>query len=282
MKKNKPFFNFQQPANHGDSQNYYTTDYAHLQLSTAALRSSQKYQRRVRQERVQQIIDNFNPLYLDEIIVSFRDGAYYVVDGQNRIAAFKQMNKGAHCKVNCKVYSGLTYEQEAEMFFHLDNIRGKLKYNEKIQARKESGDPDIQNIARIMSRHGLEWKLNGAGAGGDNAVSSSRTVVDCHDKYGPYVLDTGFGLLVKTWGGDGQSLSAPFIKGICLFVHTYAKDADQDVFVQKLSKFTPGEIKTFARQETIVDRQDMKYARVFLAKYNYNRLAANKLDCRFN
>jgi hypothetical protein len=70
-------------------------------------------------------------------------------------------------------------------------------------------------------------------------------------------------------------MSAPFIKGLSLFVKVYIYDADEDVFVKKLRTVTPAEVKSLARAEISSPRDEIKYARVFLNRYNYR--ASKKL-----
>jgi len=285
MKKNKrraASVSSPEQMSFGGTMCFYSAEFEHVQLNTASLQSSQPYQRRVRSKRVKQIVDNFNPLYLDEIIVSERDGKYWVVDGQNRIAAFREMNGGSHCLVMCKVYSGLTYEDEAKMFYHLDKIRGQLKFNEVIQARREADDPEIKNIVRIMSQHGITWTLTGGGSAKDKTITSSKAVIECYEKYGPDILNRGIELLMKAWGGSRQSLAAPFVKGVCLFVSTYGTKIKTEIFASKLGSVTPNEIVAMARQDITAERQDLRYARIFQMKYNLRAGAANRLEYKYS
>ena len=60
-------------------------------LSTSRLTSGLPYQRPVEQKNVDKLIHHWNSLELYPVIVSFRDGKFNVVDGQNRIAAIRQM-----------------------------------------------------------------------------------------------------------------------------------------------------------------------------------------------
>lgn len=257
---------------------FYSNAYRHMKLSTSALESSQAYQRKVDPRHVDEIIDNFNALYLDEVIVSYRGGKYYVVDGQNRIAAFMKMNGDHDCMVNCKVFQGLSYEDEAAMFYHLDAIKNKMKYHEKVKAMAEAGDnPAVQDIKRILSDVGLHWCLTGSKSGSRHTVSASQALIDCHETYGGLVMYHAMNLLVQTWNGDGSTLTAPFIKGICLFARTYAQHVTLENFARKLRDSTAGEIKMLAQQETAVNRQDLKYAKAFLRRYNHNRQAENRL-----
>ena len=63
-------------------------------LSTSRLTSGLPYQRPVEQKNVDKLIRNWNSRELYPVIVSFRDGKFNVVDGQNRIAAMRQMAGG--------------------------------------------------------------------------------------------------------------------------------------------------------------------------------------------
>lgn len=257
---------------------FYSDAYRYMQLPTYRLVSSQEYQRKVDPRHVDEIIANFNPLYLGEIIVSFRDGQYFVVDGQNRIAAQIKKNDDHQCLVNCKVYSGLTYEDEAAMFYHLDAISNKMKYNERVKAMSEAKDnPSVQDIKKILQAAGLKWSLSGNKNGARYTISASQALIDSYETYGGVILGHALSLLAHTWHGDVRTLTAPFIKGISLFSRTYAQMITEEQFVRKLSKTMPGEIKMLALQETMISRQDVKYAKAFLKKYNINRQQDNRL-----
>lgn len=259
---------------------YYSTQYEFRQLNTAQLQSSQAYQRPVDPNHVREIIDNFDPLYLEEILVSLREGRYYVVDGQNRIAAFRHMNNGRDCLVNCKVFSGLTYEQEADMFCHLDSIKKKLRYCDSIRARAEAkNDPTILGINEILTRYGIKWSYKGAGGNMDRTIKASKALVDSYEELGPLMFELAIRLLVRTWKGHKDSMSAPFVKGITLFVKEYVHEADEDQFVRKLCSLTSAEVKSLARAEISATKDEVKYARVFLSRYNY-RATTGKLEYR--
>lgn len=259
---------------------FYSQQYEFRQLNTAQLQSNQGYQRPVTPKHVREIIENFDPLYLDEVIVSYRDSIYYVIDGQNRIAAFKHMNRGRNCLVNCKIYNGLTYEQEADMFCHLDSIKKKLRYCDTVRAKAEAkSDPVIIRINEILSSYGIRWSYQGAGGNTDNTMKASKALVDCYEELGPEMFELVIRLLFRTWKGHRESMAAPFIKGLSLFVRIYIHDAKEELFVKKLASMTPAEVKSLARAEISANKVELKYARVFLNRYNY-RANAGKLEYR--
>ena len=72
-----------------------------MDLNSKDLISNQPYQRDVDQKRVSYIVTNYDPHKFGIIKVSYRDGKYYVYDGQHRIASFKVLNGDQDGVVKC-------------------------------------------------------------------------------------------------------------------------------------------------------------------------------------
>ena len=70
-------------------------------------------------ERVKQIVDQFSPELVNPIKVAFLDGKYIILDGKHTRAALRKIKGSESFPILCKVYSGLTYEEEAELFCQL-------------------------------------------------------------------------------------------------------------------------------------------------------------------
>ena len=98
----------------------YTNPGIAREMSTANLNSGQPYQRPVKPSDVNNLIRRWDPAYLSPIEVSYRDGSYNVINGQHRIEAMRKMNGGADVIVPCLIYTGLSYEQEAAMYYLLE------------------------------------------------------------------------------------------------------------------------------------------------------------------
>ncbi len=71
------------------------------------------YQRGIQRKRVELIAKDFNEYTANEPKVSFRNGRYYVTDGQHTIEARILRNGGKDLPILCKIYTGLTMQQEA-------------------------------------------------------------------------------------------------------------------------------------------------------------------------
>lgn len=158
----------------------YTNPGIERSIYTSRLISGLPYQRPVDFREVNRLIQDWDDRLLDPIIVSFRDGKFYVVDGQHRIAAMRKMNGGKDVMVNCKVYDGLTYEQEADFCYKLDKAKKRLSLSQSTNILAESGtDMEVMEIKRIVENCGFTWALNKK-SGKTGEIVSTRALVNAY------------------------------------------------------------------------------------------------------
>ena len=130
-------------------------------LSTADLYSGQAYQRPVKDRVVDKLVREWDPRLLTPLVVSYRDGRYYLVDGQHRVCGGKRKNNGKDVDMLCQVYYGLTYEQEAELYYKLDQAKGHLRLAHATKALLESGsNAELTEINRLLEITGFVWVLD--------------------------------------------------------------------------------------------------------------------------
>ena len=85
-------------------------------INSAFLEIPADYQRGLSIPNVEKMSAEFTELIANPPKVSYRDGHYFVFDGQHTIVTRKTMNGGADLPIICKVYTGLTKEEEAILF----------------------------------------------------------------------------------------------------------------------------------------------------------------------
>lgn len=85
-------------------------------VNSALLFPCMEYQRLLRTEKVASIAENFSEYIANEPKVSYRDGRFYVFDGQNTVEARRACNGGKDLPIRCKVFLGLSKEDEATLF----------------------------------------------------------------------------------------------------------------------------------------------------------------------
>ena len=228
------------------------------------LHSGLPYQRPVRQAHVNRLIRKWDPKYLTPIEVSYRDGKYNVVNGQHRLAAMRKMNGGEDLVARCLVYTGMTYEQEAAMYYLLDKTSGHLKLANAIKAILESGtDPEITDIRQRIERAGFTWALDKP-TGVAYEIKPVRAVISAYQKLGGPGFSRMLGLMAGTWHGTQTSLKSAMISGMTLFLKAHENELTDHEFIRRLSETDPAEIAQLAH----VDRPAVRYARLIRKKYN--------------
>lgn len=257
-------------SNPGDDRSIYT----------GRLTSGLPYQRPVNPKEVERLIREWDERLLDPIIVSFRDGKFNVVDGQHRIAALRKMNGGNGVMVNCKVYSGLTYEQEADLCYKLDKAKKRLSLSQSTNALAEAGtDAEVAEVKRLVESCGFVWAL-GKSHGKTGEIVSTRALMNAYRLLGGSAFSRMLSLVWGAWKGDPRSLTAAVLSGMALFVKTYDTELDDHAFIKRLAVVDPDEINRRGRADFSTNNAALRFARVLLEKYNGQR-GGKKLPYRF-
>ncbi|WP_052292971.1 DUF6551 family protein [Desulfofarcimen acetoxidans] len=102
-----------------------------------------------------------------------------------------------------------------------------------------------------------------------NKVPGGICAVSCleyiHQKFGFHVLDRTLRLCVGTWEGDYNSLSANMLKGIAQLIVAFGNVLKDDIFKEKVGKFSSKEIGRTAKERKA---GSLGYAEAMLIAYN--------------
>ena len=250
-------------------------------LSTGELYSGQPYQRPVLDRVVDKLVREWDPRLLTPLVVSYRDGRYNLVDGQHRVCAMRKKNGGKDVTTLCRVYRGLTYEQEAELYYKLDKAKGHLRLSHATKALVESGsDTEIIEIKRLLEGVGFIWALDKP-AGEAFEIGATRAVINAYRLLGGASFSRMLTLTARTWHGASSSLKASMLSGMALFLKTYETELDDDAFIKRLSAVDPDEILRRGKADFSTNRAALRFARVIWDKYNSQRSGGRKLPYRF-
>lgn len=234
-------------------------------MSTSQLTSDLPYQRGVEQKNVDKLIRNWNSRELYPVIVSFRDGKFNVVDGQNRIAAMRQMAGGGDVIVPCMIYTGMTYEQEAELYAKLDKGKRPLTPRQHTKALVESGsDAKILEIKCLVENVGFVWALDEP-TGEPFEIAPIRALINAYQLLGGEAFTRMLSLMAGAWQGTPNSLKASMLSGMALFVKTYEAELSDRAFIRRMSIVGPEEIIRLGRIEIDIA---LRFARIIRDKYN--------------
>lgn len=234
-------------------------------LSTSQLTSGLPYQRPVLQKDVDKIIREWNGREITPVVVSFRDGKFNVVDGQHHIEAMRQKAGGRDVIVPCIIHTGMTYEQEAELYARLDRDKKRLTLRQYTKAVVEAGsDANILEVKRLTEDVGFIWAL-GEPTGEPFEIAPIRALINAYQLLGGEAFARMLSLLAGAWQGTPNSLKASMLSGMALFVKTYETELHDRVFIRRMSLVSPDEIIRLGRIETDVG---LRFARIILDKYN--------------
>ena len=234
-------------------------------LSTSQLTSGLPYQRPVEQKDVDKIIREWNGREITPVVVSFRDGKFNVVDGQHHIEAMRQKAGGLDVIVPCIIHTGMTYEQEAELYARLDRDKKRLTLRQYTKAVVEAGsDANIMEVKRLTEEVGFIWAL-GEPTGEPFEIAPIRALINAHRLLGSEGFSRMLTLMAGAWRGMPNSLKASMLSGMALFLKTYEAELNDWTFIRRMSIVSPEEIIYLGRIETDVG---LRFARIILDKYN--------------
>jgi len=234
-------------------------------LSTSQLTSGLPYQRPVAQKDVDKIVREWNGREVTPVVVSFRDGKFNVVDGQHHIEAMRQKAGGRDVIVPCIIHTGMTYEQEAELYARLDRDKKRLTLRQYTKAVVEAGsDANILKIKRLTEDVGFIWAL-GEPTGEPFEIAPIRALINAYQLLGGEGFARMLSLMAGAWQGTPNSLKASMLSGMALFIKTYETELHDRAFIRRMSLVSPDEIIRLGRIETDVG---LRFARIILDKYN--------------
>lgn len=248
-----------------------------MDLNTKDLVSSQSYQRDIDQKEVAYIVSNYDPHQFGVIKVSYRDGRYYVFDGQHRITAFKIINGNQDGFVICEVHYGLTYEDEARYF--AEQYLGAKKVNiiYRWRALYEAKEEPVYTIVNSVRAVGIDVKFTKSKL--PNRIVAFKQLNDMWNKIGSEETLRILTLLKKSWESDVNAFDGNILMGMREFFITYPDEIAEETFIRQMKKTSPSTIVVEGKKD-MLSKDGLNFAKVIWSKYN-NGLKSKRLDYKF-
>lgn len=219
-------------------QDYYSTLPVLEAIPSNKLISGQDYQRVVKSNSVRKIVEGFNPMKFTPPTVSFRDGKYYLVDGQHRLCALVYMNGGKPVTVSCLVFHGMNYGDEVNTVVHHDEGHRNLTSLEYINAASKGTDHTSEVIRAFLKANesvGVILVPNTVEKQGNTFVCV-KTLLTVYQKYGEKAYKRCMSLHLNTWEGVLDSKKSQIVTALFLFDRTYYGKYDTRKFQKRLCK----------------------------------------------
>ena len=243
------------------------------------------YQRGVQRKRVEMIAADFNEYVANEPKVSFRNGKYYVVDGQHTIEGRILRNGGKDLPILCKVYTGLTMEQEALFFAEQNGHSAPLTAGIKLRAKvvggglgsltgaayllrdcgfdgknihiiealpvtggsnDACGDAPSKAFLAATNRVGLAFNYDSLQLS-DYRISCVGTALKLYNQMGEKIYCESLRLIVAAWEGKPDSFRASVLRGVMHFVELYHGEFSEERLIRALGNVHPMEIYRVGR-----------------------------------
>ena len=129
-------------------------------INSAFLEIPAEYQRKLNIPNVEKMSAEFTELIANPPKVSYRDGHYFVFDGQHTIVTRRAMNGGQDLPIICKVYEGLTEEEEAMLFSRQTGVSTPLTAGAELRAALVGKDPESLAFVKATESTGLQLGLD--------------------------------------------------------------------------------------------------------------------------
>ena len=251
-------------------ENYSPNEYFdYAVLPAKDLVSSQEYQRNINKRHIKGIMDDFDPYQVNPIKVAYRNGKYYVFDGQHTLSTLICLF-GINTLVPVMVFKKITYEMEAGLFAEQDRHKKKLGKEEVLHALYEKKDPGVICFKKICESYGFECDFNPSVKTGK--ISSYAYLFDkiYRDK-GAQRLEKMFRILTRAYGNESMATNSYTLKALNCFLDYY-EDLNnpafrENILVKALKSLTPEVIRDRGKADN-TRIKDKRFAAQILVAYN--------------
>jgi len=232
-----------------------------------------EYQRVLSSPQVKRIVADFNPNLLNPIKVSYRGGVYYCFDGQHTLAALRMLNNGEDVLVDCKVYIGMSKEDEAELFAEQNGHSRKVEKRDELKALYIAKNETVVKFKTAVEKHGISCDFTASN--GDGRLVSYNKALTIFKK-SPDALDRILTIVSGAWNSEHDSLRNEMLGGLYVFDKTYGDKYSLGTAIKKFSNTSAKKIIRDAKATPITG--DKRYAAQLVDLYNMKLTGKNRLE----
>lgn len=240
------------------------------------LESWTDYQRPLDMEFIESVCKPgvFDKNEVDTPKVSVRnDGTKKMGDGQHTVAIVRKMGWKS---IRCELRYGLTIEEENDWFSMINTKSRPQNYKRILTSQingtyeKNKTEQDFNNCIKSI---GFKLNIYGEKPGNDYRINCCSSLLSVFKEYENNNKRENFieclDIIKACFNGNPVSLQWNFIRGMFDFYETYEGKFDIKRFVKIFSSYNSNSIRKEAENDIYTEKASMKYARLFVSKYNH-------------
>lgn len=214
-------------------------------INSSQLKSNQPYQRKINMKFVAKCVKGFNSNKIDPVHVSYRDGIYYVIDGQHTILILEAVNGNKPVDIQCIVHKGMTYTDEADYYVDQYEKKHPHTFNEMAVASYEAGRELPCELATKVAQVGGKLPYDRKTTTGMK-INATKRVEKLYEKDSNDTI-LAIKCLVEAYNGRERTLQGDIIAGTTEFLKLYGNNIVMSRLVDALAKYTPQTLTNTAK-----------------------------------
>ncbi len=147
------------------------------------------------------------------------------------------MNGNKDLPILCKVYHGLTEDEEARLFAAQTGESSALTPSAKLRASLHGNDEDARAFVEATEKSGLH--IGFERAEGNGRITCINTAYAEFKRVGEEVYTEALTVMLKAWDGTPESLRVELLQGVVKFVELYHGRYKQKRLIEKLRETDP-------------------------------------------
>ena len=176
-------------------------------------------------------------------------------------------NGGKDLPILCKVYTGMTVEQEALLFAEQNGFSAPLTAGIKLRAKVVGGDAISKAFLAATNRVGLSLNYDSQQLT-DYRIGCVGTAFRLYKQMGEPLYCETMRLIVAAWEGKPDSFRASVLKGMMHFVELYHGEFSEERLLRALRSIHPVDIYRIGQDDPAKLRGWKKYVFPIYTAYN--------------
>ena len=164
------------------------------------------------------------------------------------VDARRTCNGGKDVTIRCKVFYGLTKEDEATLFAIQTGNATCLTAGERLRANLVARNPDAIHFVRATVDTGVEFAYDGIRAAWK--IYCIETAYELYKQYGCERYVEMLHIINEAWKGNVDAYLAGVIRGVTRFISVYEGEYSRERLVQQLARTHPKTITQLAQKDT--------------------------------